>query len=75
MSVKRISIKDIDDGNSETMQRLTKTFVDRYGDILDHMADLSEKYGKPFVDIDPDDLDVEEQEIYKQIASFETWKS
>ena len=65
-NVRRTSLSEIFDPNSEYIKDLAQQFDQQYGAEFDIVLRLSDKYDYCFADIDPNQLDETDIEDYKK---------
>jgi len=66
-NVKRTSLSEIFDPNSQYIADLAQQFDQQYGAEFDIILRLSNKYGCSFANIDPAQLDTQDIEDYKKV--------
>jgi len=65
-NVRRVSLSEIFDDNSQYINDLTQQFDQQYGAEFEAILRLSEKYRCAFADIDPAQLDPEDVADYRK---------
>lgn len=65
-NVKRTSLSEIFNDNSQYVKDLAQQFDQQYGAEFNTILCLSEKYNCAFTDIDPAQLDSEDREDYRK---------
>jgi plasmid maintenance system antidote protein VapI len=68
-NVRRTSLSEIFDPNSQYVKDLAQQFEQQYGAEFDIILRLSNKYDCCFADIDPAQLDPQDIEDYKRVKA------
>jgi hypothetical protein len=68
-NVRRTSLSEIFDPNSQYIKDLAHQFDQQYGAEFDIILRLSNKYGCSFADIDPAQLDTTDLKDYRRVQA------
>jgi len=68
-NIRRTSLREIFDPNSEYIKDLAQQFNQQYGAEFDIILRLSNKYGCSFADIDPTQLNANDIEDYEKVKA------